>query len=166
MAAVRVDTHRGYISEHTIRTLRRTLAKRFPRLAEPDVEDAVSQAALEVLERANGGDQLDNLAGAIAVKAKHRAIDTLRKRSRRSMVSLDELDDLRTTPPACEARYLLHQAMHFLVGGLTPRAVDALELHLAGVSSREIADFIGTTPGAVDVMNMHTRAKIKAWSEA
>lgn len=132
--------------------LRATTRRGFARagIGGADVEDVVQETLLAIHLKRHTWDRDRPIVPWVAVIARHKLLDALRRRGRRAEVGLDLVVETAAAEPADDPTER-HDASRLIdrLGGRQAAIVRAISLD--GQSAREAADRLGMTEGAVRV---------------
>ncbi len=136
-----------------------------------DAEDLLHDTLVRALQYAKDPQLVGNKLGYLFKVMRNVWNDTLRKRNRAVMLSLDDPNSgqalanslpptMPTGPNAIEVRELMKQ-LEVSKGSLPPSEKRLLELHLEGLSCDEIARRVEQTAGTTKVQLNAVRTKIR-----
>jgi RNA polymerase sigma-70 factor, ECF subfamily len=115
-----------------------------------DVEDAVQETLLAIHLKRQTWDEDQAITPWLRAIARHKVIDTLRRRGRQGELPIDDLLDVLSTEPATES--LSSRDSERLLSILRGRERDVVEaISIEGLSTREAADRFRISEGAVRV---------------
>jgi RNA polymerase sigma-70 factor (ECF subfamily) len=123
-------------------------------LAAGDAEDAMQETLLAIHLKRHTWDPAQSLAPWIAVIARHKVIDTVRRRGRRAETDIADFEDFLASPPETdhfEREQEKADALR-LLGQLSGKQRDAIEaVSIRGDSLRDAAKKLGVSEGALRV---------------
>jgi RNA polymerase sigma-70 factor (ECF subfamily) len=126
-----------------------------------DAEDVVQTVFLRLAQRELHGWGADNLSGYLYRAAINTALDLLRARRERHVVTLDQLEQQTTTEDS-EQDHALRNRLRAALARLSPRWAEMFVLkHIEGCENTEIARLCGTSQAVVAVTLFRARARLK-----
>ena len=115
-----------------------------------DVEDIVQETLLAIHLKRQTWDQDQAITPWVRAIARHKVIDSLRRRGRHSELPIDDLLDVLSAEPATE--HLSSRDAGRLLSTLRGRQRDVVHaISIEGMSTREAADRLKISEGAVRV---------------
>jgi RNA polymerase sigma-70 factor, ECF subfamily len=132
--------------------LRRVAAKGIARhrLSPEDVEDVVQETLLALHLKRHTWDESQPLLPWVGAIARHKMIDNLRRRGKRTYLPIDDISDvLAADPQPLEAGSLDAERVIATLKGRQREIVRAISLE--GATARHVAQQLGMTEGAVRV---------------
>lgn len=129
-----------------------------------DAEDLTTQTFIAALENLHSFKRDASFAAWIMGIARHKFIDHLRKQT--TVINLDNvvLQDDDTLPEDHVVGLLQQHQLSDLMGMLTPDRAEALQLKVyGGLSTREVADRMGKTEGAVNNLVYRAIKNLRSW---
>ena len=132
--------------------LRQIVQRSFTRagFGNSDVEDVVQETLLAIHLKRQTWDQDQAITPWVRAIARHKVIDSLRRRGRHSELPIDDLLDVLSAEPATE--HLSSRDAEQLLSILGGRQRDVVQaISIKGLSTREAADRFRISEGAVRV---------------
>jgi len=132
--------------------LRQIVQRSFARtgFGNSDVEDVVQETLLAIHLKRQTWDKDQAVTSWVRAIARHKVIDSLRRRGRHGELPIDDLLDVLSAEPATES--LSSRDAERLISILSGRQRDVVHaITIEGMSTREAADRFGISEGAVRV---------------
>ncbi|MCI0712357.1 MAG: RNA polymerase sigma factor [Chloroflexi bacterium] len=129
-----------------------------------DAEDLTTQTFMAALENLHQFKKDASFAAWIMGIARHKLIDHLRRKT--STVNLDDtkLQDDNLSPEEHVVHLLQTHELADLMGMLAPERAEALQLKVyGGLSTREVADRMGKSEGAVNNLVYRAIKDLRRW---